>query len=138
MTRPICRTHSTERASFNPMPNHQDEKGPDEVIHKLGGCGRFQLRIAVIIHMMSIVAVWSMYSMVFVTASTEWRCKDGSRLSTDMNSTLDVNNKTFGQVCLTQNGSSCSEFEFAASDIHTIVTEVMLLFSSLYFKCRTL
>ena len=108
------------------MSTQKREKGPDEVIQELGGCGRFQVRVAVIIHLMNIVATWSMYAMVFVSASTKWRCRDDdSFLLDELNVSQDIN-KTFGQVCHNRNGSSCSEFEFATTDMHTIVTEVRI------------
>ena len=70
--------------------------------------------------------------MVFVTAPAVWRCRDDSRLSTNINNT----GKTFGQVCNNQNGSLCSKFEFETSDINTVATEVMILFHLLQVTFR--
>ena len=105
------------------MSSEKNEKGPDDVITELGGCGLFQIRVAVIVHLMNVVAVWSIYAMVFVTASVKWRCRDDDFLSLSTNGSQ-ADNNTFGQVCFNRNGSACSELEFDTSEMHTIVTEV--------------
>ena len=110
------------------MSTRESRKGPEEVILELGGCGRFQIRMALLIHLMNIVVAWSLYAMVFVTATPKWWCRD-----VDLNSDLSYYNlstfanTTYEKVCVAENGTPCSNFEFRTSDMRTIVTEVILV-----------
>ena len=99
------------------MSEEESRKGPDEVIHELGGCGRFQIRMSVLVHLMKTLVCWSLVSMVFVTASPEWWCGDGD------NNITDAVNNTLHKSCKTVNGTPCSNYEFA-TDMRTIVGEV--------------
>ena len=98
------------------MGDEENRKGPDEVIYEIGGCGRFQIRIATVIHSMTIIVVWTIQLMFFVGASPTWWCTNGS------NTTYTANN-TLKETCIIQNGTECSTFEFS-DDMHTIVNEV--------------
>ena len=92
---------------------------PDDVIVELGGCGRFQIRIAILVHVIKTVCCWSSMSLVFITATPRWRCKD------DSNGNITQNDTYFDQACFTANGSKCSSFEFESS-MNTIVSEVTI------------
>ena len=99
-------------------------KGPDEVIYELGGCGRFQIRMALLVHVMNIVVAWSLIAMVFVTATPTWWCKSVGNTSLHYDVSVSTN-KTYEKSCVSLNGTSCSSFEFATSEMKTIVTEVI-------------
>ena len=92
---------------------------PDDIIHELGGCGRFQIRMALIVHIMKTVICWSAMSMIFVTATPKWWCADDI---TGGNMTDNITTSTL-KMCTTRNGSKCTKFEFA-QDMRTIVNEV--------------
>ena len=98
------------------MAEEGEHKGPDAVIHELGGCGRFQIQFAVMIHTMNIVIVWCLNSMVFLTAVPKWWCADGQNLTEISDDTLEEN-------CIVQNETECSSFTFS-EDMDTIVDEV--------------
>ena len=95
-------------------------KSPDDIIHELGGCGRYQMRMALIVHMMKIVICWSGMSMIFVTATPKWRCADGDGLVD--NFTFPANISTT-KTCTNANGTACQKYEFD-KDMRTIVSEV--------------
>ena len=94
-------------------------QSPDDIIHELGGCGRYQLRMALIVHIMKIVVCWSSMSMIFVTATPKWWCADEANL--DGNLTIYANVSTT-KSC-SANGSKCQVFGFD-EDMRTIVSEV--------------
>ena len=95
-------------------------QSPDDIIHELGGCGRYQMRMALIVHMMKIVICWSAMSMIFVTATPKWRCADGDGLAD--NFTFPANISTT-KTCTNTNGTTCQKYEFD-KDMRTIVSEV--------------
>lgn len=95
---------------------------PDDIIHELGGCGRFQIRMALIVHIMKTVICWSAMSMIFVTATPKWWCADDI---TGGNMTDNITTSTL-KMCTTRNGSKCTKFEFA-QDMRTIVNEWELI-----------
>ena len=90
---------------------------PDDVIIELGGCGRFQIRIAILVHVIKTVCCWSTISMAFITAAPRWRCK------ADTSANITQEDSIFDKACFTANGSKCSSFEFD-SNMNTIVSEV--------------
>ena len=109
-------------ASNKPVsPVEHSVHSPDEVIIELGGCGRFQIRIAILVHVIKTICCWSTMSVVFITAVPSWRCKD------DSNGNLILGNISFDKACFTANGSKCSSFEFDTS-MNTIVSEVTFFF----------
>ena len=100
------------------MEDEENRNGPDEILYELGGCGRFQMRIATVIHSMNIIVVWTVQLMFFVGATPTWWCTENAN-------TTDKANFTLKETCVTQNRTECSNFEFA-DDMHTIVDEVSL------------
>ena len=92
-------------------------QNPDDIISDLGGCGRFQIRIALIVHVIKTITNWSMISMVFLTAVPDWQCKD------DINITK-PNNISLEKSCVNVDGNKCTSFEFFDKEMRTIVSEV--------------
>ena len=104
------------------MSTKEVQKGPDDVIHELGGCGRFQVRMAVLVHFMKTIVCWSLTSMIFVSAVPKWRCLDEEITGVGGNASYS-GNITFGKSCNTVNGTKCSSYEFS-TEMRTIVSEV--------------
>ena len=104
------------------MSTKEIQKGPDDVINELGGCGRFQVRMAVLVHLMKTIVCWSLTSMIFVSAVPKWRCLNDEMTGSDGNASY-FNNITFGKSCTTGNGTQCSSYEFS-TEMRTIVSEV--------------
>ena len=103
------------------MTDREPGKDPDDVIRELGGCGRFQIKLALTVHLINLVIVWSLHSMIFTTAAPKWQCADDNLDSSDY--TLHSANNTLQESCTRQNGTACSHFVFA-KDMRTIVSEV--------------
>ena len=97
-------------------------KSPDEIISQLGGCGRFQVRMALLVHLMKTVTCWNLMSMIFITTTpNSWFCKTEGESGLTENTV----NVTMEKSCSGGNDTKCTRFEFE-SDIKTIVTEVRL------------
>ena len=94
---------------------------PDDVIHELGGCGRFQIRMIVLVHLMKTITCWSSTVLVFVAAIPQWRCIDDS-----VDNSLSDTNITLEKSCKTLNGTPCAKFEFSPG-MRTIVSEVIVI-----------
>ena len=96
---------------------------PDDVIRELGGCGSFQVKLAVTVHLMNLVTVFSLISNVFTTAPPKWHCvtKEGMAF---------IANHSAPESCMIENGTTCAHFAFDP-DMSTIVSEVSY---SLVFK----
>lgn len=90
------------------MKEEEDRRGPDEVVHELEGCGRFQMQFAVMIHTLNIVIVWCLHSMIFMTAVPKWWCTDVT------------SDNRLEETCIQQNETECSRFTFS-EDMDTIV-----------------
>ena len=104
------------------MSTKEVQKGPDDVIHELGGCGRFQVRMALLVHFMKTIVCWSLTSMIFVSAVPKWRCLDDDILDVSGN----FENVTFAKSCSTGNGTKCASYEFS-TEMRTIVSEVRIV-----------
>ena len=114
------------------MTVQEKVKSPDDVIQKLGGCGRFQIRMVLLVHLMKTIACWSSTVLVFSAAIPQWRCIDDSE-----DNSLNDTNITMEKSCKTLNGTLCTKFEFSP-DMRTIVSEVILyvFVLSLYITLR--
>ena len=104
------------------MTKSRRGKDPDEVIHELGGCGRFQIRMALMVHLMNLIIVWSLHSMVFTTAAPKWQCAEETLYVSNESIKFSANS-TWHESCEGQSGSPCSQFMFT-NDMRTIVSEV--------------
>ena len=105
-------------------PEDEAVHNPDDIINELGGCGNFQIRMAIIVHVIKTIVNWATISMVFLTAVPEWRCRDDGyfNTSTNENSTRS-NNISLEKSCVNLKGEKCLSFEFN-EDMHTVVSEV--------------
>ena len=97
-------------------------KNPDDVIHELGGCGRMQIRIVLMVHIIKTIICWSLMSMVFVNATPKsWWCAENHiRFSENASESVNISERV---TCTIGNQTTCSKFHFD-TEMRTIVTEV--------------
>ena len=114
---------------------------PDQIIHDLGGCGRYQIRMNVIVHVIKTVICWSASAMVIVSATPKWWCADDEVLN-ELNVTSCVSSINGSEViacpvksCFAANETKCSKFAFAPG-MNTIVSEVCVSLSYSYSMPR--
>ncbi|XP_053395964.1 organic cation transporter protein-like [Mercenaria mercenaria] len=103
---------------------------PDKIIEEIGGCGRYQIRISVVVHLIKSIAGFSILSTVIICSTPPWRCDD--RIVLD-NSTLCMILQNESEVnicpseaCVLTNDSKCSSFVFEGT-LQTIVSEFGLV-----------
>lgn len=112
---------------------------PDDILQRLGGCGRFQFLLAFMVQAMKIVVAWSMSGNAFFAYVPKWRCSDAvvSNITTNITGYDHVLNLTepttkpadrWRQRCELPSGDKCTNFEFD-DNIHTLVDEVNVLSS---------
>ena len=112
-------TYTVDSRNMSKVATEHINRNPDDIIHEMGGCGRFQIRMAVIVHFIKIIVCWSTMCMVFVTATPKWICVHG-----DLNSTVrNEENSSETKTCSVINGTKCSTFEFS-TEMRTVVSEV--------------
>ena len=112
----------------------------EDVIKDIGGCGRFQITVSIIVHSMKCIVCFTMIFMVFGAAVPDWWC------AADMigQNTSDVawkHNDSSYQSCKFHNKTeTCSRFHYDDS-MKTVITKVIVklhanLFNSV-FKNRS-
>ena len=96
---------------------------PDQIIQDIGGCGRYQWRMSIVIHTMQISITWNVLLVVFATNTPRiWYCDDeGDDVIYNTNSTVE-NSKMLLRSCTTLNGSTCTKFRFEGAN--TLVSSV--------------
>lgn len=96
----------------------------DDIIKEIGGCGRFQWRLNVVVHMINLIVCFSTNSMTIFSARPSWICSD----DVSCNASPDDNNATITscptKVCEHMNSTtSCKNFLFD-TETRTMVSEV--------------
>ena len=130
--------HFIEGASVATMAS----KGADEIIKEIGGCGRFQIVLGIVMHTIKLSTVWSMFTMVFAAATPKWWCYDDvyGDVMLALNTTdgyLNVSNTNYSanveplyKSCTNRNGGACKNIVYDYS-MRTIFNEVII-----YFACN--
>ena len=120
---------------------------PDQIIKDLGGCGRYQLLISFIGHLMKVPITFSVVSTVLITVVPPWWCDDiyGENMTIYDSTISSVSNADFGRgshnasmygilsangtsddayfkQCETPQGRTCQNFRFEGTS--TLVSEV--------------
>ena len=91
------------------------------LISELGGCGRFQWILSLLMHLSKTIAAWSMLHMSFIGQEPKFFCESQS---VDHNGTVyDTTYNRSERSCSAINNSACLGFRFE-DDMHTVVSEV--------------
>ena len=107
----------------------EKELSPDEVIAELGGCGKFQWRLNIIVHLMKTLMCFSVTSMILISATPPWRCSDVDLCSgvASVNQTKSNGSENSLLTCppklCTIGNTRCEHFQFD-DGLTTMVTEV--------------
>lgn len=106
-----------------------DQPRPDDIIEELGGCGKYQWRLTVFVHLLKTIVCFSISSMVIISAPQQWTCIDACHNATYIFADQNVSNVGVGvecqeKSCYPGNGTEqCSRFHFNV-DTRTMVSEV--------------
>ena len=91
---------------------------PDQIIEEIGGCGRFQIRMSIVAHVMKTVVCFSSVSMVLVSQTPQWWCEDVTKYN-NISSCVGYENGTEHIVCplksCSVNGSTCNNYGYSKS-----------------------
>ncbi|XP_045211468.2 organic cation transporter protein-like [Mercenaria mercenaria] len=105
-----------------------DNPSPDRIIEDLGGCGRFQVRMSIVVHMMKTLVTFSVTSMIIISPTPKWWCDDESKYK-NISSCVQHENGTQTIVCTLEscsvNWSACNNYGY--SETGTIVEEFNLV-----------
>ncbi|XP_052777401.1 solute carrier family 22 member 21-like isoform X2 [Mya arenaria] len=103
------------------------EKNADDLLLSIGGCGRYQWRLVVTLHLLQILVVFSLNSNIIISATKEWRCADET-ICGRIRNVSDFSNSTHGcpvkqcKFTLVDNETvECERFQF--HDNTTFVAE---------------
>ncbi|XP_053393423.1 solute carrier family 22 member 4-like isoform X2 [Mercenaria mercenaria] len=110
----------------------EGQTSPDQIIHDIGGCGRYQIRMSVIVHVMKTIVCFTIMSMIIMSATPPWWCEDkNALLMNNITSCKQIENGSEVTVCPAKscygvNTTKCSSFAFG-SRMKTIVSEFNLV-----------
>jgi hypothetical protein len=101
---------------------------PDKIIEDIGGCGRFQVRMAIVVHLIKTIICFTVTGMIFISKTPAWWCEDEiiERNMTSCIADVDVNGTSFDfcpKKACNINGAACSRVNFDRS-LTTVATEV--------------
>ena len=91
----------------------------EDLIKAAGGCGRYQIILAVIVHSMKCVVCFSTLFMVYGAVTPNWWCIEETL------GNLTTNDRVL-KACTIGNGTSCTKFKFE-NTANTIVTQVSMI-----------
>ena len=108
----------------------------EDIIKSIGGCGRFQITLSVIVHSMKCIVCFTMVAMVFGAAVPDWWCIDET-IGQNASDVIESHNSSQYESCsLVNETKSCSKFHYDDT-MRTVVTEVRII-KLKYLKLRFL
>ncbi|XP_053384617.1 organic cation/carnitine transporter 2-like isoform X2 [Mercenaria mercenaria] len=102
---------------------------PEQIIEDLGGCGKFQIRLTLAIHLIKTVFCFSFTNLIVTTASPIWWCmKDSNESSLIIckSSNNDSSQNCYQGACRSPNNTKCEHVLFDNS-MNTIVSDFNLI-----------
>ena len=97
----------------------------EDVIQSIGGCGRFQITLSVIVHSMKCILCFTMIFMVFGAAVPDWWCMD-DMIGQNASDVTWKHNVSSYKSCKSHNETeTCSRFHYDDS-MKTVITKVRL------------
>ena len=85
----------------------------------IGGCGKFQWLLAILVHMSKTISTWTMIHMTFFGQEPGFLCTNNLYKNSG---SLD-NNTLFDHTCTVTNLSDCTSFRYDGT-MHTVVSQV--------------
>ncbi|XP_053400509.1 uncharacterized protein LOC123558300 [Mercenaria mercenaria] len=102
---------------------------PDKIIEDIGGCGRFQMRMANVVHLIKTIVCFTSFGMIVISATPSWWCED-DLITNNLTSCVTFRNDTSIDNCpkktCTVNGTACRRLNFDKS-LTTFVSEFRLV-----------
>lgn len=108
---------------------------PDQILEELGGCGRYQIRMAVIVHLIKTIVCFAFSNLILSTKTPTWYCvnydvnDNYTSCTTQLNTAELTCNK---QQCSLINNTKCESFVYD-NNLRTLVSEVRII-TYLYTK----
>ena len=96
----------------------------EDLLTDIGGCGKFQTILIVLIHCAKTISTWSMYHMTFTGQAPDFTCADN--IDSETKTEAAYNFSSDGSSCSSSNSSDCTSFLYDGT-IHTAVSEVSCL-----------
>ncbi|KAL4240699.1 hypothetical protein ACF0H5_001491 [Mactra antiquata] len=109
----------------------REDVSPDEIIEELGGCGRYQIRMSVTVHLLKTIMCFTFMGMIFFSATPNWWCLGNVGYGNSSTCLHSDNNKSSPNCafksCNGVNGTHCYKYEYDTQVISTIVNEFDLV-----------
>ena len=93
----------------------------EKLLKDMGGCGQFQWILALVVTSCGFVECWSMLHMAFIGQEPNYYCSSVN--NTKLNKTEFAGRGVRTGICLKENQTQCSRFQFEG-EMHTVVSEV--------------
>ena len=110
--------------SLSPVMSSASGLHLEDVIKDIGGCGRFQITVSIIVHSMKCIVCFTMIFMVFGAAAPDWWCMD-DLIGQNISDVTWKHNVSSYQSCESHNKTeTCSRFHYDDS-MKTVLTKVI-------------
>lgn len=104
---------------------------PEEILEDIGGCGRYQVRMTAIVHLIKTVFCFSTSNLLISTVTPTWWCA-ADKSQTNVSTHIKTNNLSTDtstlMSCITKNETKCALILYDDS-ISTLVSEVRTISS---------
>ncbi|XP_045211659.2 organic cation transporter protein-like [Mercenaria mercenaria] len=103
---------------------------PDQIIENIGGCGRYQIRMSVIVHLIKTIVCFGFSNLIISTKTPSWYCIEGNVTNSFISCTNLVNKSDL--TCRKEecngwmNKTKCENIVFD-SDLKTLSSEFNLI-----------
>ena len=108
-------------------------KNPEQLIEDLGGCGRYQLRMCVVAHLMKMSICWCYMSFIIVSKTPDFWCDSDVNNNVTYRETLNNTKYKALRACKSVDGTKCTQFKFDNS-LRSIMSDVRIRKYSAYFN----
>ncbi|KAL4240148.1 hypothetical protein ACF0H5_000942 [Mactra antiquata] len=125
----------TEKKTEQKSEVETSEVSPDDIIEELGGCGPFQIRLSLIVHLIKTVVCFSVNTLVLFSATPNWFCANDELIGNISScfDNLDGNNESerlcadAEKQCNVNKSTKCSTYEYDDYSISTFTGEFNLV-----------
>lgn len=94
----------------------QQQIRPDDIIEELGGCGKYQWKLNIILHVLKSIVCFSITSMITMSTTPTWTCADDL---TCRNTSLLDPQPNFSENALSTSPESFTQSRTVATTVHS-------------------
>lgn len=119
-----CPSLIQEKNSVNSLQDQTKMTSFDDVLERVGPCGKFQITLFMLMSLTEVALAWAMFQPVFVAMTPNWTCESLAEYNNTSNSSwIWDNHPSFHNLCELVQNKSCGRIIFYG-EYSTVVSEV--------------